>query len=133
MSECIEWRGYRNRDGYGVLHKTERRWLAHRLAWTEQVGDIPAGMYVCHTCDNPACVNVDHLFIGTHKDNMADKIAKGRARPPQGEGHHRAKLSDDDVRAIRASSEPAKNISQQYGISLPAVYNIRNRKRWTHI
>jgi hypothetical protein len=74
VTPCIEWGGKRDRDGYG--RRGAR--LAHRLTWEEVNGPIPHGLCICHRCDNPPCVNPDHLFLGTHADNRRDSVAKGR-------------------------------------------------------
>lgn len=76
-ADCWLWTGARTPTGYGALHGQER--LAPRMAWTLSVGPIPMGLQVLHRCDNPPCVNPDHLWLGTQQDNMADMIAKGRA------------------------------------------------------
>jgi hypothetical protein len=79
---CHIWRGRRNARGYGVLQLSGIQWLAHRLAWVAANRQaIPAGKIICHHCDVPACINPDHLFLGTKADNTADMHAKGRARP----------------------------------------------------
>jgi hypothetical protein len=80
VGDCIEWSGTKNPAGYGLFHlgKRGQNTLAHRFAWKYQHGDVPEGLLVCHKCDNPSCVNVDHLFLGTHKDNMRDCRDKGR-------------------------------------------------------
>lgn len=90
------------------------------MAWEVANGSIPAGMHVLHSCDNPPCVNPEHLRLGTHADNMADKAAKGRCNIPRGAANHEAKLSDQDVldiRAARAKGEQYKAIAQRYGIN----------------
>lgn len=78
MSECIEFSGLKDSHGYGKKFKNGKHWKAHRLAWVQVNGHIPAGMKVLHRCDNPACVNVEHLFLGSNKDNSQDMVAKGR-------------------------------------------------------
>lgn len=78
---CIEFCGYRNACGYGVLRISGKSTLAHRAAYELLIGKIPAGMQVNHTCDNPACINPSHLWIGTQIENVIDCIKKGRHRP----------------------------------------------------
>ena len=78
LDECIEWSGSRNKDGYGQKHKNGKTQQAHRLAYECAFGTIPAGMLVCHSCDNPPCINPAHLFLGTNQDNIRDSVEKGR-------------------------------------------------------
>jgi len=86
VSDCIEHTGCRTHDGYGRKTVRRKTYLAHRLVWAEVHGPIPEGMIIMHTCDNPPCINIDHLRLGTKAENTADMIAKGR----QGRGYRRS-------------------------------------------
>ena len=109
---CWPWTGYRDRHGYGKINVNGKTWFAHRFAMT-LAGHNIAGLLVCHHCDNPPCVNPDHLFVGTQQDNMIDRNNKGRANMPAGEKASRAKLTNDQARAIRA--EARIGVGGQYG------------------
>ena len=80
MNECIVWEQAFDKKGYGVKFYKGKTMGAHRYKWIITNGDIPKGMFVCHKCDNPKCVNIDHLFLGTAMDNMRDKMTKNRHR-----------------------------------------------------
>lgn len=140
---CWEWQGcQRSRRGkgygsggtYGIVVIRKRAVSAHRVAWELTHGPIPDGLCVCHRCDNPTCVRPDHLFLGTQADNTADKMAKGRHRVPCGQDHANHKLSEEDVRAIRAEPERhgvGAELARKYGVKQPTIWNIRARKSWT--
>lgn len=97
LTPCWEFRGYTDPSGYGRV----RGIAAHRLALLMEGVEIPEGHHVLHACDNPPCVNPQHLRPGTRSDNMRDMVAKGRHRYPLGDEHHRVKLTDEQVVAIR--------------------------------
>lgn len=95
---CIEWTGSRSERGYGQIsvHGGDRMVRTHRLAWTLAYGEIPEGMNVCHSCDNPPCCNIEHLWLGTQADNVADMVAKGRnsGRPTKAQARVKALVAD---------------------------------------
>lgn len=127
---CQLWTGYRNSAGYGQIEIDGRVWLAHRLVWTVRRGRIPAGLLVLHRCDTPLCVNPDHLFLGTPRDNARDSIEKGRSLgriPDWGVRKRRIrKLTDDQVRAIRAADGKQREIAERFGVSRSHVAMIRS-------
>jgi len=129
--DCIIWTGAHVPRGYGTL-KFHGKWeYAHRLAWQERNGPIPTGHFVCHKCDRPACVNPDHLFIGTHAENMEDMKAKGRQR--LGTKNRAAKLSEADVLAIRSSVLSTTALSAKYGVTPSVLSKARNGLTWRHV
>lgn len=132
---CWLWNGYKDPHGYGRLNIDGIPILAHRLGWELVNGPIPAGKYLCHSCDTPACVSPAHMFVGDPADNSIDMWTKGRARPGHvaGEKHGCAKLTDDQVREIRKSVGASHVVGEKYGISGRQVRAIRNREAWTHI
>jgi len=133
-SGCWLWETAVGSDGYGKISHRQRHWQAHRLSWVMHRGDIPSGMWVLHKCDTPSCVNPDHLFLGTPEDNSRDRDQKGRDyRPSNEKPHFNARLTDDDVRAIRLDRRSQYAIAKDYGIAQPTVNNIKRRTRWQHI
>lgn len=77
---CWNWKAYTDKDGYGIFSLQNKNHRAHKLAYLWNKGEIPEGLNVCHSCDNPSCVNPDHLWLGTQKDNQQDMAQKGRVR-----------------------------------------------------
>ena len=130
-SGCLLWLGYTMSNGYGLIRDSGRKMLTHRLAWENANGPIPEGMHVCHKCDVRSCVNPDHLFLGTHADNMADKVAKQRQN--RGESHGTSKLTEAQVLAIRADSRSQSQVAADYGVSQTRISFIKLRKHWRHI
>lgn len=132
---CWLWTGTDKGNGYGMITVGGRRELAHRVSYRLYKSEIPSGMYVCHQCDTPSCVNPDHLWLGTQRENIRDCVAKGRAnrRAPKGENHHAAKLTAIDVEAIRAAPffyGAVKQLAEKYGVRPEAITAIRNGRAW---
>lgn len=137
-SGCIEWPGRRKtgKFPYGVITieipgKGSKIIRAHRVSYSIHKGPIPEGMNVLHTCDNPPCVNPDHLFLGTRDDNNKDCKAKGRNIV--GARHWRAKFTDEDIVFIRKSSLSAHELAQIYNVVSSTITRIRSGSRWAHM
>lgn len=130
---CWLWARSTVPGGYGKL----RRVRSHRASYEAFKGPIPDGLFVCHKCDVPACVNPDHLFLGTSRDNIDDMVAKGRQCRWNGrrEGHQnpRAKITEDQARAILHSSDSRAALVAQYGLSPAAICYIKRRVTWKHL
>lgn len=131
MTPCIEWSGHKTHNGYGQRTVDGRTWKAHRYAWAQEHGPIPDGLFVCHHCDNRACVNVEHLFLGTAAQNNADKMAKGRGYFPGRPFGKLASKASPRVRLALALLDldfTQKAVAEMLGISQPAVSQVL--KRW---
>ena len=136
--ECWVWLGKRDRKGYGRIRRNWRDLLAHRYAYELSVGPIPEGLLVLHICDNPPCVNPDHLFAGTAADNTRDMIAKGRARHPVGEAHQFALLTEAIVREIRTHRGRYQRgeltaLAQRLGVAPETIQSARKGVTWKHV
>ena len=112
---CWEWESSKDRQGYGYFSEKGRTIRSHKMAYVLCIGPIPIDTCVCHKCDNPSCVNPSHLFLGTKRDNTRDCRAKGRNA--FGERHGEHKLTDIQVREIRASTESGSVLGRRYGIT----------------
>lgn len=126
---CWVWKGKPDSRGYGqVLRAKVACKSAHRLSWTLHFGRPPKGIMVCHKCDNPPCVNPDHLFLGTGRDNSVDAMLKDRVA--HGERHGMAKLTEKSVLEIRGSSLSQVRLAQKYGVSKALIYYIQKGIAW---
>lgn len=138
---CWTFTGTKTKFGYGQLARGKSagggRIYAHRAAWELAFGPIPPApqVLVLHRCDNPSCVNPEHLFLGDHTDNAVDMVQKGRATraPQEGEMNNSAKLTADQVRAIRSDTRKLSEIATDYGIGQSTASQIRTRKLWPHV
>lgn len=155
--DCWVWRGGLARTGYGVTHFRGKQLAAHRVSLMLVHGPIPDGLFACHHCDNRACCNPYHMFIGTNADNQRDAIRKhgkwgpnppifygdqhwtrrGSGGLPHGEAHHNSKLNADAVRELRAAHAKGKGhitaIARKYGVSVSSAYCAATRKTWREI
>lgn len=130
FQSCWIWTGAKQSCGYGTVYVPRLgTQLCHRLAWVLKNGAIPPGLNVLHRCDNPACVNPHHLFLGTHRDNMRDMLVKRRSRyglnPLRGESHPNSKLRSADISAIRNSSESSFDLAKRYSVSASSIWRVR--------
>lgn len=147
---CWEWKAGKDGAGYGAFKVGKRQYRAHRFSWEMSNGPIPDGLFVCHKCDNPGCVNPDHLFLGTPADNIADRDDKHRQasgdrsgphkypeRMARGEQNGNVKLDSEKVIAIRGRYASGlislPKLAAEYGVGFAAIHKIVIRKTWRHI
>ena len=133
---CWNWVASKMRTGYGQFNPRNGKIVtAHRYSYKIHKGEIPDGLFVCHTCDNRACVNPDHLWLGTCAENLEDMKRKGRSYKPGviGERNGSSKVTEKDVVEIRRSNLLLSEVAKKYGISETAASNIRNFKTWKHV
>lgn len=132
---CWEWRLSLDKKGRGRIRNGGSKMFASRASFIAFNGHIPDGMVVCHSCDNPSCINPSHLWLGTQKDNMQDMHEKGRYKgcAQQGERHSMAKLSRDNVLKIRQDERTQKEIARDYKVSRPLISLIKTGKLWSHL
>ena len=132
--DCWIWTGYKDPNGYGRLNIDLKPRLVHRLMMELEGHQLTPSQYVCHKCDNPSCVNPDHLFVGTAADNSADMAAKGRSC--RGEKQGQSKLTENEVLDIRKryeGGEVQSKIAKEYGLHQVTVSEIVTRKIWKHV
>jgi hypothetical protein len=132
-SGCWLWIGALAHSGYGRMRGRE---YAHRFSYRFHKGQV-GNLHVLHRCDNPPCVNPDHLFLGTHDDNMADMVSKGRYDAGRvkmrGELHYKAVLTEKQVYAIRRDERRVGEIAKEYGVTPTAISAVKSRMSWRHL
>lgn len=147
---CWIWTASKRYKGYGAFcwkdGTTYLNGRAHRFAYQLLVGPIPDGMFVLHKCDVPACVNPEHLFLGTNQDNVDDMMRKGRhvsggtygpGNYKRGTEHWRSKLTPDDVREMRrlysSGGATLSQLARKYGVNSSCISKVVNKDRWSHV
>lgn len=131
-SGCWIWSAHCDKDGYGVLPGNEVSIRAHRFSFIHHFGPIDDGAIICHKCDNPGCVNPEHLFSGTTKENCQDMLLKGRDKMV-GSRNNKAKLNEEQVAFIRQSTLSALSLSIKFSVSKSAIKRIKNGTQWRHV
>jgi hypothetical protein len=130
---CWLWTGSPGTTGYGAFWLGDKNVAAHRFSYAAYKGEIATGMLVLHSCDNPLCVNPDHLRLGTNSDNTLDKVSRDRCNSSKGVANHFSKLNEHDVRMIRSDQRRRGLIACKFGIAVSTVTKIKNRTLWRHL
>src|ERR1017187_469479 len=135
-SGCWEWTGFRDKDGYGRINVNGKETVASRAMWTVCKGQMPPGQQVYHSCDNPPCINPNHLFLGTALDNALDSMNKGRKKGINlGEANNTTAPTTELVLQIRSEytrGVPQTEIANNLAVHKVTVHNIVRRKTWKH-
>lgn len=119
-----------NTQGYPRISVNGKRILLHRFIYEQCFGEIPEGMIICHKCDNPKCINPEHLFVGTFKKNYDDMVNKGRRKILYGEKHGNSKLTKNEVLKIRNSNLPYYKLASLYKVGWTTIYHIKKNESW---
>ena len=134
---CWLWSGRHDKKGYGRLSNRTPLQLAHRFSYALYCGEFDKKMHVLHKCDNPACVNPDHLYLGDQKQNNIDRDTRGRQKTKRGIEHKLAKLTNSDVIQIRKlhnpKSYPSRKLASMFGISQRKIMHILHGESWKHL
>lgn len=135
---CLIWTGMKDHHGYGMVKLAGRMQRAHRLMYGVHHGEIPDGLVVMHSCDNPSCVEISHLSAGTQRDNIDDMVEKGRSRRLLGEMNPKSKFTRDQISEIRRRFikydrvHGAAPMAREFSVSKTAILDVIHRKNWSH-
>lgn len=132
--DCWPWLGRLSENGYGAFDYQGKPHIASRFSYELENGSADPNLFVCHSCDNPKCVNPKHLWLGTHQQNVDDAKRKGRlvgGNGLRGSAINKSKLSAEQVREIKTTSTPAKVLAERFGVSNTAINKIRRGKNWS--
>lgn len=134
-SQCWNWSGAKDKDGYGFFRDENTKQVkAHRWSYKYHNGNLQNGMVICHSCDNPSCVNPQHLWQGTHQDNENDKDAKNRRKGAHiGTGNHCVVLTEKEVIEIWNSNDTKADLGRAYGVSESTIRKIHWGQTWKHL
>ncbi len=130
-SGCWIWMSTIEKTGYGRVCSGKKPFYAHRVSYEQKYGSIPNGMMALHHCDVKSCVNPDHIFIGTQQENMIDKVSKNRQA--KGASHGNAKLTEDQAREIKFSSETSIKLAAKFNYPASMIREIKNGNLWKHL
>lgn len=136
VTDCWLWWAAKSSEGYGRFRVNGKLESPHRMVYEWYHGEIPKGYDICHHCDNPSCVNPDHLFAGTRSDNMLDASKKGLLNPAKGEGHPFSKLRKADVKRIKQllkRGRSYRSIADLFDVSADTISDIALGKNWKHV
>ncbi len=135
-NDCWEWKGGKNENGYGKFHFNGGLMSAHRVSYILYIGEFDRSLYCLHKCDNPECVNPEHLFLGNQNDNINDMKQKGRQREAKGEKNNRSKLTNEEVKEIKMLLLQGKTqveIAKLFRTTQTNISYIKTGKLWKHI
>ncbi|MFQ3543637.1 HNH endonuclease signature motif containing protein [Halobacillus rhizosphaerae] len=122
----------KSKDGHVKIRVNNKRFLLHRIAYEQNIGKIPDGLVVRHKCDNANCINPKHLELGTHADNVNDRVKRNRSA--KGSKNGRSKLTEDNVKYIKSNLElKNSHLAKLFNVDRKVIYDIRNGNTWKHI
>ena len=140
ITGCRIWEGSKDANGYGAIHLYDQYLAIHRVAYEIWVSPIPEGKILMHKCDNPSCIEPQHLKIGTTKDNNKDRSLKGRTNRSYGEDNPYSKLTEEAVYEIKTlfkqgitSKESRKKLAEKYRVTPECIYAVQMERTWKHI